>query len=142
MREEGGKKYFIVLYIYKKFKLIRLYHCSEIRQALDEILERTQKMRNEQLNVKKEVHDKLNFTEQQLRLLTQEMKDKIHHMVEDVEQKVSKALNEEIRRLAVLIDEFSVPFHPEPLVLNVYKRELHTHVENGLGNFQLHILRS
>ncbi|XP_032679191.1 transmembrane GTPase Marf isoform X1 [Odontomachus brunneus] len=107
---------------------------TEIRQALDEILERTQKMRNEQLNVKKEVNDKLNFTEQQLMLLTQEMKDKIHRMVEDVEQKVSKALNEEIRRLAVLVDEFSVPFHPEPLVLNVYKRELHTHVENGLGS--------
>ncbi|TGZ51170.1 Transmembrane GTPase Marf [Temnothorax longispinosus] len=107
---------------------------TEIRQALDEILERTQKMRSEQLNVKKEVHDKLNFTEQQLMLLTQEMKDKIHHMVEDVEQKVSKALSEEIRRLAVLIDEFSIPFHPEPLVLNVYKRELHTHVENGLGS--------
>ncbi|XP_011684297.1 PREDICTED: transmembrane GTPase Marf-like [Wasmannia auropunctata] len=107
---------------------------TEIRQVLDEILERTQKMRSEQLNVKKEVHDKLEFTEQQLLLLTQEMKDKIHHMVEDVEQKVSKALNEEIRRLSVLIDEYSVPFHPDPLVLNVYKRELHTHVESGLGS--------
>ncbi|KAJ8675431.1 hypothetical protein QAD02_011217 [Eretmocerus hayati] len=107
---------------------------TEIRQTLDEILERTQKMKSEQMNVKKEVHDKLNFTEQQLMLLTQEMKDKIHRMVEDVEQRVSKALNEEIRRLAVLVDEFSVPFHPEPLVLNVYKRELHVHVENGLGS--------
>ncbi|XP_035734878.1 transmembrane GTPase Marf-like isoform X1 [Vespa mandarinia] len=107
---------------------------TEIRQTLDEILERTQAMRGEQLNVKKEVHDRLNFTEQQLILLTQEMKDKIHHMVEDVEQRVAKALNEEIRRLAVLVDEFSVPFHTEPLVLNVYKRELHTHVENGLGS--------
>ncbi|OXU22112.1 hypothetical protein TSAR_004095 [Trichomalopsis sarcophagae] len=107
---------------------------TEIRQTLDEILERTQKMKSEQVNVKKEVHDKLNFTEQQLMLLTQEMKDKIHRMVEDVEQRVSKALNEEIRRLAVLVDEFSVPFHPEPLVLNVYKRELHVHVENGLGS--------
>ncbi|XP_015514257.1 transmembrane GTPase Marf isoform X1 [Neodiprion pinetum] len=106
----------------------------EIRSTLDEILERTQKMRSSQLTVKKEVHDKLNFTEQQLMLLTQEMKDKIHRMVEDVEQRVSKALNEEIRRLAVLVDEFSVPFHPEPLVLNVYKRELHSHVENGLGS--------
>ncbi|XP_032454223.1 transmembrane GTPase Marf isoform X4 [Nasonia vitripennis] len=107
---------------------------TEIRQTLDEILERTQKMKSEQVNVKKEVHDKLNFTEQQLMILTQEMKDKIHRMVEDVEQRVSKALNEEIRRLAVLVDEFSVPFHPEPLVLNVYKRELHVHVENGLGS--------
>ncbi|KMQ89081.1 transmembrane gtpase marf-like protein [Lasius niger] len=91
-------------------------------------------MRSEQLNIKKEVHDKLNFTEQQLMLLTQEMKDKIHRIVEDVEQRVSKALSEEIRRLAVLVDEFSVPFHPEPLVLNVFKRELHAHVENGLGS--------
>lgn len=123
------------LYIRKHAsQLVSVVCCSEIRQALDEILERTQRMRNEQLNVKKEVNDKLNFTEQQLILLTQEMKDKIHRMVEDVEQKVSKALNEEIRRLAVLVDEFSVPFHPEPLVLNVYKRELHTHVENGLGD--------
>ncbi|CAK9799322.1 Transmembrane GTPase Marf [Anthophora quadrimaculata] len=107
---------------------------TEIRQTLDEILERTQKMKGEQIHVKKEVHDKLNYTEQQLMLVTQEMKDKIHHMVEDVEQRVSKALSEEIRRLAVLIDEFSVPFHTDPLVLNVYKRELHTHVENGLGS--------
>lgn len=91
-------------------------------------------MKSEQLHVKKEVHDKLNYTEQQLMLLTQEMKDKIHHMVEDVEQRVSKALSEEIRRLSVLIDEFSVPFHTDALVLNVYKRELHAHVENGLGN--------
>ncbi|XP_063975300.1 transmembrane GTPase Marf isoform X1 [Diachasmimorpha longicaudata] len=107
---------------------------SEIRQTLDDILTRTQKMRVEQLAIKQEVHDKLNFTEQQLMLITHEMKDKIHRMVEDVEQRVSKALNEEIRRLAVLVDEFSVPFHPECLVLNVYKRELHTHVENGLGS--------
>lgn len=107
---------------------------TEIWQTLDEILDRTQKMRSEQLNIKKEVHDKLDFTERQLTMLTHEMKDKIHHMVEDVEQRVSKALSEEIRRLAVLVDEFSVPFHSEALVLNVYKRELHTHVENGLGS--------
>lgn len=107
---------------------------TEIKQTLDEIVERTKRMTSEQLRIKKDVHDKLNYTEKQLLMLTQEMKDKIHHMVEDVEQRVSKALSEEIRRLAVLVDEFSVPFHTDPLVLNVYKRELHTHVENGLGS--------
>ncbi|XP_014208736.1 transmembrane GTPase Marf isoform X2 [Copidosoma floridanum] len=107
---------------------------TEIRQTLDEILDRAQKMKAEQIGIKKEVHDRLNFTEQQLMLLTQEMKDKIHRMTEDVEQRVSKALSEEIRRLAVLIDEFNVPFQSEPLVLNVYKRELHAHVECGLGS--------
>jgi len=45
---------------------------------------------------------------------------------------VSKALSEEIDRLSVLVDEFNLPFHPEQLVLNVYKEELHRHVENGL----------
>lgn len=100
-------------------------------------------MRSEQLNIKKEVHNKLNFTEQQLIQLTHEMKENIHHIVEDVDQRVRKALSEEIRRLAVLVDEFSVPFHPEPLVLNVYKRELHTHVENGLGEMNvLNVSRS
>ena len=78
-------------------------------------------MRSEQLNVKKEVHDKLNFSEQQLMLLTQEMKDKIHNIVEDVEQRVSKALNDDIRRLSVLVDEFNVPFHPDSLVLKGLK---------------------
>lgn len=48
--------------------------------------------------------------------------------------KVSKALSEEIRRLSVLVDEFNLPFHPEPLVLSVYKKEIHSHVENGLGS--------
>lgn len=43
-------------------------------------------------------------------------------------------MNEEIRRLSVLVDEFNLPFHPEPLVLNVYKKEIHAHVENGLGS--------
>lgn len=62
------------------------------------------------------------------------MKKKIRNMVEDVESRVSKALTEEIRRLSTLVDEFNLPFHPEPLVLNVYKKELHLHVETGLGS--------
>lgn len=107
---------------------------SEIKEVMEKIYEKALGLQKEKAIAKKEVTDKLNFTEQQLMLLTQEMKDKIHQMVEDVEQKVSKALSEEIRRLAVLVDEFSLPFHPEPLVLNVYKKELHTHVEAGLGS--------
>ncbi|XP_011500793.1 PREDICTED: transmembrane GTPase Marf isoform X1 [Ceratosolen solmsi marchali] len=107
---------------------------TEIRQTLDEILDRTQKMKFEQEKKKKEVYNKINFIENQLVALTQEMKEKIHRIVEDVEQKVSKALNEEIRRLSVLINEFNVPFHIEPLALNIYKRELHVHVERGLGS--------
>ena len=49
-------------------------------------------------------------------------------------RQVAVALGEEIRRLSALVDAFSAPFHPEPLVLTVYKRELHAHVEAGLGS--------
>lgn len=44
------------------------------------------------------------------------------------------ALGEEIRRLSALVDTFMAPFHPDALVLGVYKRELHAHVEAGLGS--------
>lgn len=42
-------------------------------------------------------------------------------------------MNEEIWRLNVLVDEFSLSFHTDQLVLNVYKKEINGHVENGLG---------
>merc|ERR1712111_77835 len=42
--------------------------------------------------------------------------------------------SEEIRRLSVLVDEFNDPFHPDPLVLNVYKSRLNHHIETGIGS--------
>lgn len=43
-------------------------------------------------------------------------------------------MSDEIRRLSVLVGEFNLQFHSDPLVLNVYKKELHRHVESGLGS--------
>jgi len=90
--------------------------------------------RNEEANNRKELLDRLDFTERQLELMTGEMKDKICTIVEDVEYKVAKGLSEEIRRLSVLVDEFSDPFHPDPLVVNVYKSKLNHHLESGVGS--------
>lgn len=105
-----------------------------MRYMLDGIYERAGVIRNEKLNQKRVLTDRIASTENQLMLVTREMKLKIHNMVEEVEQKVSKALNEEIWRLGVLVDEFNMPFHTEPLVLNVYKKEINAHVETGLGS--------
>ncbi|XP_072380072.1 transmembrane GTPase Marf [Diabrotica undecimpunctata] len=110
------------------------YITNELRDILEGILSDALKLKEDKLCQRKELNDKINYTEQQLMVVTQEMKKKIHSMVEDVEQRVSKALSEEIRRLSTLVDEFNLPFHPEPLVLNVYKKELHLHVETGLGS--------
>lgn len=101
---------------------------------MDNIYVNAESLKEQKLQTRKDLNDKINYTEQQLMVITQEMKQKIRHLVEDVEQRVSKALNEEIRRLSNLVDEFNLPFHPEPLVLNVYKKELHLHVETGLGS--------
>merc|ERR1719342_2018970 len=90
--------------------------------------------RNQEAINRKELLDRLDFTERQLEMMTAEMKDKICTIVEDVEYKVAKGLSEEIRRLAVLVDEFNDPFHPDPLVVNVYKSKLAHHLESGVGS--------
>lgn len=56
---------------------------------MEAIYEKALATQKEKALIKKELNDKLNYTEQQLLLITQEMKEKIHHMVEDVEQRVS-----------------------------------------------------
>ncbi len=92
------------------------------------------KQQKEQSVLKKELWDKCDFTEKQLELMTLEMKEKIQQITEDVEYKVGKAMSEEIRRLSILVDEFNDPFHPDPLVLNVYKSKINHHIENGVGS--------
>lgn len=78
---------------------------------LDEIFERAGSIRNDKSKHKNQLNERIGHTEQELMSITREMKLKIHNMVEEVEQKVSKALNEEIWRLNVLVDEFCLPFH-------------------------------
>uniref|UniRef100_A0A670Z6B9 Mitofusin 2 n=1 Tax=Pseudonaja textilis TaxID=8673 RepID=A0A670Z6B9_PSETE len=77
--------------------------------------------------------ERLGFIEKQLDLLTQSYKLKIKEITEEVERQVSNAMAEEIRKLSVLVDEFQLDFHPSPVVLKVYKNELHRHIEEGLG---------
>ncbi|XP_017262500.1 mitofusin-1b [Kryptolebias marmoratus] len=77
--------------------------------------------------------DRLEFVKNQLNLLIDDIKKKIKAISEDVESKVSIAMGEEIGRLHVIIDEFHADFHPSPHVLKIYKSELLTHVEEGMG---------
>lgn len=60
-----------------------------MESVLDSIYKRAGSLREETLQKKKKVSDSLNYTETQLMTATREMKEKIHGMVEDVEQRVS-----------------------------------------------------
>ncbi|XP_076330664.1 mitochondrial assembly regulatory factor isoform X3 [Tachypleus tridentatus] len=107
---------------------------TALRQIMDTVFENSQVKKKEKLELRKEQKDRQEFTQQQLYLLTDEVKHQIGQLVDKVEQQVAKALNEEIHRLNVLVNEFGQPFHPDSLVLSIYKKELHTHVEEGLGS--------
>ncbi|KAL3047376.1 hypothetical protein OYC64_021567 [Pagothenia borchgrevinki] len=77
--------------------------------------------------------DRLEFVKNQLHLLIDDIKMKIKAISADVENKVSIAMGEEICRLHVIVDEFHSDFHPSPHVLKIYKSELLSHVEEGMG---------
>uniref|UniRef100_A0A673A2C3 Dynamin-type G domain-containing protein n=1 Tax=Sphaeramia orbicularis TaxID=375764 RepID=A0A673A2C3_9TELE len=49
------------------------------------------------------------------------------------ETQVSNAMGEEICRLHVIVEEFHTDFHPSTHVLKLYKSELLSHVEEGMG---------
>lgn len=65
--------------------------------------------------------DRLDFVRNQLNILTEDTKEKIKRVTEEVESKVSSAMTDEICRLSVLVDEFYSDFHPSPQVLKLYK---------------------
>lgn len=58
-------------------------------KIMETIYNRSQEQTHLKMCQKKEFQDKLNFTEQQLISITNQMKTKIHQMVDDVEDKVN-----------------------------------------------------
>ena len=67
-----------------------------LAQTLDNIHQTALQLRQAKLGERKELWDKLEFLQQQMLMLTGEVKHQICHMVEQVEMKVSAALTEEI----------------------------------------------
>uniref|UniRef100_A0A8C1UV09 Mitofusin 2 n=1 Tax=Cyprinus carpio TaxID=7962 RepID=A0A8C1UV09_CYPCA len=104
-----------------------------LRLIMDSVHIAAQEQRFHCFEEKEEREDRLEFIDKQLDLLTLDCKSKIKKITEEVEKQVSNAMAEEIRRLAVLVDDFHVDFHPSQVVLKVYKNELHKHIEDGLG---------
>lgn len=82
----------------------------------------------------KEIIQKIEVIEKKLQDFTMDMKEKIRNVMEDVEKNVSLTLNDEIKKVYNLIDEYERPFHPEEHQLNWYKKELHKFVEQKLGS--------
>ncbi|XP_032490583.1 mitofusin-2 isoform X1 [Phocoena sinus] len=104
-----------------------------VRLIMDSLHIAAQEQRVYCLEMREERQERLRFIDKQLELLAQDYKLRIKQITEEVERQVSTAMAEEIRRLSVLVDEYQMDFHPSPVVLKVYKNELHRHIEEGLG---------
>ncbi|XP_013881048.1 mitofusin-2 [Austrofundulus limnaeus] len=105
-----------------------------LRRIMDSVHIAAQEQRVYCLETKEDRFERLEFIEKQLDLLTMDCKAKIKKLTEEVERQVSNTMAEEIRMLHMLVDDFHLDFHPSPVVLKVYKNELHRHIEEGLGN--------
>uniref|UniRef100_A0A670ZS48 Mitofusin 1 n=1 Tax=Pseudonaja textilis TaxID=8673 RepID=A0A670ZS48_PSETE len=104
-----------------------------VKNIMDNINVAAAHQRVHSIEEREDHKDRLDFVRNQLSLLTEEVKKKIKDVTEEVANKVSSAMTDEICRLSVLVDEFNSDFHPSPQVLKLYKSELSKHLEEGLG---------
>ncbi|XP_036369654.1 mitofusin-2 isoform X1 [Octopus sinensis] len=108
---------------------------SNLRTVMEDVHQRSLQRRStldDQTKIVEEKNNELEFMVKQLKIVTGDIKEKIKDMVDNVERKVGSALNEEIHRLSIVVDEFDRPFHPDNLMLNIYKKDLHSHLESTL----------
>ncbi|KPJ21378.1 Transmembrane GTPase Marf, partial [Papilio machaon] len=99
---------------------------AEVMAGLEQVYNKATEQKSSKVEKQRVLHEQLSAVEEQLTAITRQMKDKIGRMV-------SLTLSQEIRRLSALVDEYDAPFRSERGALEQYKRQLHRHVEAGLG---------
>ncbi|CAF1278851.1 unnamed protein product [Adineta ricciae] len=107
---------------------------SILRDTTSNIANRSQTLKQEAVQKLTDMDEQHNKLERELRSMTETAKDKIRHVSEDVYKRVAQTLNDEIRRLYTLIEEFDRPFSSDPEQIPLYKRDLHRWVEERLGS--------
>ncbi|XP_046884022.1 mitofusin-1 [Hypomesus transpacificus] len=86
------------------------------------------------LEEREEQRDRLEFVRGQLNRLTENIKEGIKALTEEVAAKVAKAIAEQTSCLPSLVDEFSTDFNPTPNTLTAYKAKLIVHVEDRMNS--------
>ncbi|KAA0192137.1 Transmembrane GTPase Marf [Fasciolopsis buskii] len=115
-------------------------HCEQgkkiaehFRNVMEKVYETTVEEKDAAVRLRCLSQSRLEEVRSRLVKTNQTLDDMIHTCLARVEAQVASALNAEIRRLGELVDSYSRPFHPDPAMLHLYKRELNTHVERELG---------
>ncbi|KAM6954055.1 mitofusin-1 [Aplochiton taeniatus] len=84
------------------------------------------------LEGREEQRDRLDFVRGQINCLTENVKEQIKTIADDVAVKVSSAMTDTIHSLPILVDEFSSDFNPTQEALTQYKAKLLVHVEERM----------
>ncbi|XP_047446515.1 mitofusin-1 isoform X2 [Mugil cephalus] len=84
------------------------------------------------LEEREEQRDRLDFVRGQINRLSNNVKERIRTLSDEVAAKVASALSDQIRSLPVLVDEFRADFNPTPETLQLYKAKLLQHVDERL----------
>ncbi|XP_030678710.1 mitofusin-1-like [Nomascus leucogenys] len=106
---------------------------ATVKNIMDTISLAAEEKRHYSVEEREDQIDRLDFIRNQMNRLTLDVEKKIKEVTEEVANKVSRAVTDEICRLSVLVDEFCSEFHPNPDVLKIYKSELSKHVEDAMG---------
>ncbi|XP_078481131.1 mitofusin-2 [Ciona intestinalis] len=116
------------------------YHTQRASKIIDQLHSKAEWLYTKATELMNECRDRrafllqrLEYIDNQMKLVIQRSKDGIVALANEAERQVRVAMSDEIRRLPLLVDEFQRPFHPNPMVLRVYKAELYRHIEEGLG---------
>ncbi|CAF3350763.1 unnamed protein product [Rotaria socialis] len=107
---------------------------ASLRETTANVCNKSQILKQESVQKLTEMDEKNSFLEHELRAMTESAKEKIRHISEDVYKRVAQTLNDEIKRLYTLIEEFDRPFSSDPEQIPLYKRDLHHWVEERLGS--------
>ncbi|UYV68629.1 MFN2, partial [Cordylochernes scorpioides] len=105
---------------------------SNSRAILEAVYERGLQQKEELQARRQELKQRLEMTKQQHILATNLLRESVFHLVETVEQRVAAGLAEEIRKLQAIIAEYDRTFNTEPLVLDIYKKELHSFLDQRI----------
>ncbi|KAI7810125.1 putative mitofusin-1-like [Triplophysa rosa] len=95
---------------------IRIWQITEsVKAIMDAINISSAEKKIFSLEEREALVDRLEFVRNQLNFLTENVKDKIKAVTDEVAAKVANALAEEIHGLSVLVDEFCIDFSPKHL---------------------------
>ncbi|CAF1289985.1 unnamed protein product [Didymodactylos carnosus] len=105
-----------------------------LRDTMVNITDKSHSLKQQTVQKRTEESEKHDFIEKELKSMMETTKDRIRHVSEDVYKRVAQTLNDEIKRLYTLIEEFDRPFSSDPEQIPLYKRDLHKWVEERLGS--------